>query len=102
MGQSVRLLLSVVTGTRSLLIVALPLLPGGEEAASEARSLPRGHRRLPVSPVVRLERQECGALGGGSLEGGVCDSLSCTPPSVSDSHHSGFVLSPVYQGEGFG
>ena len=36
-GQSARLLLPVVTGTRSLLVVALPLLPGREEAASEAR-----------------------------------------------------------------
>ena len=65
-------------------------------------SLPRGHRWLPVSPVVRLERQGCGALGGGSPEGGVCDSLSHTSSSVSDSHHPGFVLSPVCQGEGFG
>ena len=38
-GQSARLLLLVVTGTRSLLTVALPLLPSGEEAASEARVL---------------------------------------------------------------
>ena len=65
-------------------------------------SLTRGHRWLPVSPVVRLERQGCGALGGGSPEGGVCDSLSHASSSVSYSHHPGFVLSPVYQGEGFG
>ena len=65
-------------------------------------SLPRGYRWLPVSPVVRLERQGCGALGGGSPKGGVCDSLSHTSSSVSDSHHPGFVLSPVCQGEGFG
>ena len=65
-------------------------------------SLPSGHRRLPVPPVVRLEGQGCGALGGGSLEGGVCDSLSHASASVSDSHHPGFVLSPVCQGEGFG
>ena len=38
-GRSARLLLRVVTGTRSLLAVALPLLPSGEEAASEARVL---------------------------------------------------------------
>ena len=38
-GRSARLLLPVVTGTRSLLAVALPLLPSGEEAASEARVL---------------------------------------------------------------
>ena len=65
-------------------------------------SLPRDHRWLPVSPVVRLERQGCGALGGGSPEGGVCDSLPHASSSVSDSHHPGFVLSPVCQGEGFG
>ena len=41
-------------------------------------------------------------MGGGSFEGGVCDSLSHTASSVSDSHHPGFVLSPVCQGEGFG
>ena len=65
-------------------------------------SLPRGHRWLSVSPVVRLEGQGCGALGGGSPEGGVCDSLAHASSSVSDSHHPGFVLSPVCQGEGFG
>ena len=37
-GRSARLL-PVVTGARSLLAVALPLLPSGEEAASEARVL---------------------------------------------------------------
>ena len=62
-------------------------------------SLPSGHRRLPASLVVRLEGQGCGALGCGSLEGGVCDSLSHASASVSDSHHPGFVLSPVCQGE---
>ena len=65
-------------------------------------TLPSGDRRLPVPPVVLLEGQWCGALGGGSLEGGVCDSLSHTTSFVSDSHHPGFVLSPVCQGEGFG
>ena len=65
-------------------------------------TLPSSDRRLPVPPVVRLEGQGCGVLGGGSLEGGVCDSLSHTTSSVCDSHHPGFVLSPVYQGEGFG
>ena len=65
-------------------------------------SLPSGHKRLPVPPVVRLEGQGCGALGGGSLEGGVCDSFSHASSSVSDSHHPGFILSPVCQGEGFG
>ena len=65
-------------------------------------SLPSGHRQLPVPPVVRLEGQGCGALGGGNLEGGVCDSLSHAASSVSVSHHPGFVLSPVCQGEGFG
>ena len=43
-------------------------------------TLPSGDRQLSVPPVVRLEGQRCGALGGGSLEGGVCDSLSHTPP----------------------
>ena len=62
-------------------------------------TLPSGDRRLSVPPVVRLEGQRCGALGGGSLERGVCDSLSHTTPSVSDSHHPGFVLSPVSRGE---
>ena len=38
-GRSARLLLRVVTGARSLLAVALPLLPSWEEAASEARVL---------------------------------------------------------------
>ena len=65
-------------------------------------SLPSCHRRLPVPLVVCLEGQGCGALGGGSLEGGVCSSLSHASSSVSDSHHPGFVLSPVCQGEGFG
>ena len=65
-------------------------------------SLPSSRRRLPVPPVVRLEGQGCRALGGGSLEGGVCDSLSHASSSVSNSHHPGFVLSPVCQGEGFG
>ena len=65
-------------------------------------SLPRGHRWLPVSTVVCLERQGCGALGGVSPEGGVCNSLSHAASSVSNSHHPGFVLSPVFQGEGFG
>ena len=37
--RSARLLLRVVTGARILLAVALPLLPSGEEAASEARVL---------------------------------------------------------------
>ena len=65
-------------------------------------SLSSGHRRLPVPPVVRSEGQGCRALGGRSLKGGVCDSLSHASASVSDSHHPGFVLSPVCQGEGFG
>ena len=65
-------------------------------------TLPSGDRHLSVPPVVRLEGQRCGALGGGSLEGGVCNSLSHTASSVSDSHHPGFVLSQVCQGEGFG
>ena len=38
-GRSARLLLRVATRARSLLAVALPLLPSGEEAASEARVL---------------------------------------------------------------
>ena len=46
-------------------------------------TLPSGDRRLSVPPVVRLEGQRCGALGGGSLEGGVCDSLSHTTPPLS-------------------
>ena len=40
-------------------------------------------------------------MGGGSFEGGVCDSLSHTASSVSDSHYPGFVLYSVCQGEGF-
>ena len=55
-----------------------------------------------LSPVVRLDIQGCGTLGGGSHEGGVCDSLSHAYSFVSDSHHPGFVLSPVCQGKGFG
>ena len=62
-------------------------------------TFPSGDRRLSVPPLVRMEGQRCGALGGGSPEGGVCDSLSHASPSVSDSYHSGFVLSPVRQGE---
>ena len=65
-------------------------------------SLPSGHRWLLVSPVVRLEGQGCRALGVGSLERGVCDSLSHASPSFSDFHHPGFVLSPVCQGDSFG
>ena len=65
-------------------------------------TLPSGDRRLSVPQVVHLEGQRCGAFGGGSLEGGVCDSLSHASFSVSDSHRPGFVLSPVRQGEGFG
>ena len=38
-GRSAMLLLRVVTRARSLLAVAVPLLPSGEEAASEARVL---------------------------------------------------------------
>ena len=38
-GRPTRLLLPIVTGTRSHLTVALPLLPSREEAASEARVL---------------------------------------------------------------
>ena len=79
-----------------------PCFQAGKRPQVKPVSLPRGHRRLPVSPVVRLERQGCGTLGGGSPEGGVCDSLPHTSSSVSDSHHPGFVLSPVCQGEGFG
>ena len=65
-------------------------------------TLPSGDRRLSVPPLVRMEGQGCGALGGGSPEGGVCDSLSHASSSVPDSYHSGFVLSPVRQGESFG
>ena len=65
-------------------------------------TLPSGDSRLSVPPLVRLEGQRCVALGGGSLEGGVCDSLSHASASVSDSHHPGFVLSPVCQGVSFG
>ena len=38
-GQSERLLLRVAPAARSLLVVALPLLPSGEEVASEVRDL---------------------------------------------------------------
>ena len=47
-GRSARLLLRVVTGARSLLAVALPLLPSGEEAAREARVLLLNSRRISV------------------------------------------------------
>ena len=80
--------------------VALPCFQAGKRPQVKPGSLPSGHRWLPVSPVVRLEGQGYGALGGGSLEGEVCDSLSHASSSVSDSHHPGFVLSPVCQGEG--
>ena len=73
----------------------------GKRSQVKPGTLPSGDRWLSVPPLLRLEGQRCGALGGGSLEGGVCDSLSHASPSVSDSHHSGFVLSPVHQGEGF-
>ena len=65
-------------------------------------ALANGDRWLSVPPLVRMEGQRCGALGGGSPEGGVCDSLSHASSSVSDSYHSGFVLSPVRQRESFG
>ena len=48
-------------------------------------TLPSGDRRLSAPPLVRMEGQRCGALGGGSLEGGVCDSFSHASSSVSDS-----------------
>ena len=38
-GQSARLLLRVAPASRSLLVVALPLLPSGEKVTSEARDL---------------------------------------------------------------
>ena len=98
-GQSARLLLPEQEVSPLWLF---PYFQAGKGPQVKPGSLPRGHRRLPVSLVVHLERQGCGALGGGSPEGGVCDSLSPTSPSVSDSHHLGFILSPVYQGEGFG
>ena len=72
----------------------LPCFQAGKRPQVKPGSLARGHRWLPVSPVVRLERQGCRALACGSPEGGVCDSLSHTYSSVSDSHHPGFVVSP--------
>ena len=51
-------------------------------------TLPSGDRQLSVPPLVHLEGQRCGALGGGSPEGGVCDSLLHSSSSVSDSHPS--------------
>ena len=79
-----------------------PCIQVGKRAQVKPGTLPSGDKWLSVPPVVRLEGQRCGALGGGSFEGGVCDSLSHTASSVSDSHHPGFVLSPVCQGAGFG
>ena len=52
-------------------------------------TLPSGDRRLSIPQVVRLEGHWCGALGGGSLQGGVCDSLSHASFFVSDSHRPG-------------
>ena len=79
-----------------------PCFQAGKRSQVMPGTLPSGDRWLSVPPVVRLEGQRCGALGGGSLEGGVCDSLSHASFSVSDSHHPGLVLSPVCQGKGFG
>ena len=81
---------------------SFPCFQAGKRSQVMPGPLPSGDRWLSVPPVVRLEGQRCGSLGGGSFEGGVCDSLSHTTPSVSDSHHPGFVLSPVCQGESFG
>ena len=60
------------------------------------------YRRLPVPSLARLEGQVCGLVGGGSLEDGVHDSLSCTASPVCDSHHSRVLFPSFHQGEGFG
>ena len=72
-----------------------PCFQAGKRPQVMPGTLPSGDRRLSVPPVVCLEGQRCGALGGGSLEGGVCDSLPHASFSVSDSHRPGLVLSPV-------
>ena len=59
-------------------------------------------RWLPVPLLASLEGQECRLVGGGGLEDGVHDSLSCTASPVSDTHHSRVVLPFVHQGEGLG
>ena len=79
-----------------------PCFQAGKRSQVKPGTLPSGDRRLSVPPLVRMVGQRCGALGGGSLEGGVCDSLSHASSSVSDSDHPGFVLSPVHQRESFG
>ena len=79
-----------------------PCFQAGKRAQVKPGTLPSGDRQLSVPPVVRLEGQRCEALGGGSFEGGVCDSLSHAASSVSNSHYPEFVLSPVCQREGFG
>ena len=65
-------------------------------------SLPSSNQWLFVPPLAFLEGQTCGALGSGSLEVGVYDSLSQFSSPVRDSHTHGFVLSPIHQGEGLG
>ena len=65
-------------------------------------SFPSGNRRLFVPPLAFLEGHWCRAMGGGSLEVGVCISLLQSSSSVRDSYSRGFVLSPVHQGEDLG
>ena len=52
-----------------------------------------------MPPLVSLEGQGCGSIGGGGLEVGIRDSVSPYSTSFRDPHHSGFVFSPFRQGE---
>ena len=45
-----------------------PCFQAGKGAQVKPGALPSGDRRLSVPPVMRLEGQRCGALGGGSFE----------------------------------
>ena len=63
-----------------------PCFQTGKRSQVMPGTLSSSDRRLSVPPVVRLEEgQRCGALGGVSLEGGVCNSLS----------HASSVLTPI-------
>ena len=55
--------------------------------------------RLSVPPLVVLEGQRCGSVGGGGLEVGLRDTVSQCSASLRIPYCPGFVLSPV-QGRG--
>ena len=65
-------------------------------------SLSSSSWRLPVLSLVSLGGQGCGTMGGGGAERGLHDSFSRCSSSLSHTHHPGFLLSPIHQGESSG